>query len=76
MKSYFFRLSKNWLFWALIVIQVFVIVCYSIYYAINVWNSNERWEHSIVKYDNASDLEAQKIDLQNDRHYILLRIKL
>lgn len=66
MKSYFFRLSKNWLFWALIVIQVFVIVSYSIYYALNVWNSNERWEHSIVKYDNASDLEAQKIDLQNE----------
>lgn len=60
MKSYFFRLSRNWLFWALIVIQVFVIVCYSIYYATNVYNSNERWEHSIVEYKNISDLETQK----------------
>lgn len=65
MKSYFFKLSKNWLFWALIVIQVLVIVCYSVYYATNVYHSNERWDHSIVKYDNASDLETQKIDLQN-----------
>ena len=63
MKSYFFRLSRNWLFWALIVIQVFVIVCYSIYYATKVYNSNERWEHSIVEYKNVSDLETQKNNL-------------
>ena len=60
MKSYFFRLSRNWLFWALIVIQVFVVVCYSIYYATNVYNSNERWVHSIVEYKNDTDLETQK----------------
>lgn len=60
MKSYFFRLSRNWLFWALIVIQVLVVVCYSIYYAKNVYNSHERWNHSIVEYKNVSDLETQK----------------
>ena len=60
MKSYFFRLSRNWLFWALIVIQVLVVVCYSVYYAKNVYNSHERWNHSIVKYKNVSDLETQK----------------
>ena len=60
MKSCFFRLSRNWLFWVLIVIQVVVIVCYAIYYATNVYHSEERWEHSIVKYKNADDLEDQK----------------
>lgn len=60
MKSYFFRLSRNCLFWALIVIQVVVIICYAIYYAANVYHSDERWEHNIVKYENADDLENQK----------------
>ena len=52
--------SRNWLFWALIVIQVLVVVCYSVYYAKNVYNSHERWNHSIVEYKNVSDLETQK----------------
>ena len=63
MKSYFFRLSRNWLFWTLIVVQVFIIVCYSVYYAKNVYRTEERWEHRIVEYKNVSDLETQKNNL-------------
>lgn len=63
MKSYFFRLSRNWLFWTLIVVQVFIIVCYSVYYAKNVYRTEERWSHRIVEYKNVSDLETQKNNL-------------
>lgn len=63
MKSYFFRLSRNWLFWTLIVVQVFIIVCYSVYYAKNVYRTEERWDHRIVEYKNVSDLETQKNNL-------------
>lgn len=63
MKSYFFRLSRNWLFWTLIVVQVLIIVCYSVYYAKNVYRTEERWSHRIVEYKNVSDLETQKNNL-------------
>ena len=58
-KNIFYRLTKYWVFWFVIIFSLVLVFGYSTYYYINSKTSDVKWEHNVLPYESILELEMQ-----------------
>lgn len=61
MKNEIVRLTKSWIFWFLVVLQIVIIMLYSINYVNDSKIAKDRWYHEILEYNNTDLLIDDQI---------------
>ena len=62
MKNEIVRLTKSWIFWFLVALQIVIIMLYSINYVNDSKISKDRWYHEIGEYNNTDLSIDDQID--------------
>lgn len=60
MKTIFFRLSKNWVWWLVVISSIVLVFGYTAYYYEQSSTYEERWNHYIEEYNTIQELKVQQ----------------